>query len=132
MELDRVSHVCVPGTFDPVTYGHLDVIRRSCHLFDRVTVAVAASYSKNGTGRVFSLDERVAMIDAAFGTFRRIFGDYPKVAGCWSIDSFSLDYIERTYGLSAFCVCKEQYGTDGITAAAQLFGEKARCCKAYA
>ena len=65
MELDRVSHVCVPGTFDPVTYGHLDVIRRSCHLFDRVTVAVAASYSKNGTGRVFSLDERVAMIREA-------------------------------------------------------------------
>ena len=65
MELDRVSHVCVPGTFDPVTYGHLDVIRRSCHLFDRVTVAVAASFSKNGTGRVFSLDERVAMIREA-------------------------------------------------------------------
>ena len=65
MELDRVNHVCVPGTFDPVTYGHLDVIRRSCHLFDRVTVAVAASYSKNGTGRVFSLDERVAMIREA-------------------------------------------------------------------
>ena len=64
MELDRVSHVCVPGTFDPVTYGHLDVIRRSCHLFDRVTVAVAASYSKNGTGRVFSLDERVAMSES--------------------------------------------------------------------
>lgn len=63
----------------------------------------------------YTTDERVAMIDAAFGTFRRIFGDYPKVAGCWSIDSFSLDYIERTYGLSAFCVCKEQYGTDGIT-----------------
>lgn len=63
----------------------------------------------------YTVEERVAMIDAAFDTFKRIFGSYPKVAGCWSIDSFSLDYIERTYGLSAFCVCKEQYGTDGIT-----------------
>lgn len=63
----------------------------------------------------YTPDERVAMIDAAFKTFKRIFGEYPKVAGCWSIDSFSLEYIEQTYGLSAFCVCKEQYGTDGIT-----------------
>ncbi|MBQ3889673.1 MAG: hypothetical protein II738_08010 [Clostridia bacterium] len=63
----------------------------------------------------YTPDERTAMIDAAFHTFKRIFGAYPKVAGCWSIDAFSLDYIERTYGLSAFCICKEQYGTDGIT-----------------
>ena len=52
----------------------------------------------------YTPDERVAMIDAAFKTFKRIFGEYPKVAGCWSIDSFSLEYIEQTYGLSAFCV----------------------------
>lgn len=62
---DRVGHVCVPGTFDPVTYGHVDVIRRSCRLFDRVTVAVAASYGKNGTGPAFSLDERIAMVEDA-------------------------------------------------------------------
>ncbi len=60
-----VEHVCVPGTFDPVTFGHIDVIRRSCRLFDRVTVAVAASYGKNGSGPVFSLDERVAMVREA-------------------------------------------------------------------
>ena len=63
----------------------------------------------------YTTAERVAMIDAAFAAFKRIFGAYPKVAGCWSIDAFSLEYIERAYGLSAFCVCKEQYGTDGIT-----------------
>jgi pantetheine-phosphate adenylyltransferase len=61
----RIAHACVPGTFDQVTYGHLDVIRRSCRLFDRVTVAVAASYGKNGTGPAFSLDERVDMIRGA-------------------------------------------------------------------
>ena len=65
MQLEQVNHVCVPGTFDPVTLGHIDVIQRSCRLFDRVTVAVAASYGKNGTGPVFSLDERVAMVKEA-------------------------------------------------------------------
>ncbi len=60
-------------------------------------------------------DERKKLIDTAFCRFKEIFGFYPKVAGSWSIDSFSLAYIEETYGLSAFCVCKEQFGTDGIT-----------------
>ena len=63
----------------------------------------------------YTPEERKRLIDAAFGTFREIFGCYPRVAGCWSIDAFSLRYIEKTYGLSAFCICKEQYGTDGIT-----------------
>jgi len=65
MKLDQVDHVVVPGTFDPVTFGHLDVIQRSCRLFDRVTVAVAESSGKNGTGPAFSLDERVAMVREA-------------------------------------------------------------------
>ena len=63
----------------------------------------------------YAPEEREKMIDAAFRTFKEIFGYYPRVAGCWSIDSFSLAYIEKTYGLAAFCICKEQFGTDGIT-----------------
>ena len=65
MKTALVDHVCVPGTFDPITSGHLDVIQRSCRLFDRVTVAVAASYGKNGTGPAFPLDERVDMVREA-------------------------------------------------------------------
>ena len=57
-----IEHVVVPGTFDPVTYGHLDVIFRASRLFDRVTVGVAASPGKNGTGPKFTLDERVEML----------------------------------------------------------------------
>lgn len=61
----HVRHVLVPGTFDPVTFGHLDVIRRATNLFPKVTVAVAASVNKNGSGTVFTLDERVALIEEA-------------------------------------------------------------------
>ena len=57
----NIRHVVVPGTFDPITYGHLDVVRRATRLFDHVTVAVAASLGKRGTGTAFTLDERVDM-----------------------------------------------------------------------
>lgn len=62
---EKVEHVVVPGTFDPVTLGHLDVIMRARRLFAHVTVAVAASANKRGTGPAFSLDERVEMISEA-------------------------------------------------------------------
>lgn len=61
----RIERVVVPGTFDPVTYGHLDVIRRARRLFPHVTVGVAASQGKNGTGPTFRLAERVELIEAA-------------------------------------------------------------------
>lgn len=50
--------VVYPGTFDPITNGHIDLIERACRLFDRVQVAVAASSRKNP---LFSLDERVEL-----------------------------------------------------------------------
>lgn len=61
----QITHVVVPGTFDPVTLGHLDVIRRARRLFPQVTVAVAASVNKRGVGTAFSLDERTHMIKEA-------------------------------------------------------------------
>ncbi|MBI1418382.1 MAG: pantetheine-phosphate adenylyltransferase [Limimaricola sp.] len=48
-----------PGTFDPVTHGHIDIIRRACSLVDRLVIGVAINRDK---GPLFSLDERVAMI----------------------------------------------------------------------
>ncbi|MCI6682081.1 MAG: pantetheine-phosphate adenylyltransferase [Parafannyhessea umbonata] len=65
MSDSRIDRVVVPGTFDPVTFGHLDVIGRARRLFPHVTVGVAASVGKNGTGPTFSLDERVDMLLAA-------------------------------------------------------------------
>ena len=48
-----------PGTFDPVTLGHVDIIRRACSLVDRLVIGVAINHNKQP---MFSLDERVAMI----------------------------------------------------------------------
>ncbi len=50
-----------PGTFDPVTLGHTDIIRRACKMVDRLVIGVAVNSGKNP---MFSLDERVAMISA--------------------------------------------------------------------
>lgn len=61
----EITHVVVPGTFDPITLGHLDVIARACRMFDTVTVGVAASLNKRGLGTTFTLDERVEMVREA-------------------------------------------------------------------
>ncbi len=50
-----------PGTFDPITLGHTDIIRRACALVDRLVIGVAIN---TGKGPVFSLEERVAMVEA--------------------------------------------------------------------
>jgi pantetheine-phosphate adenylyltransferase len=50
-----------PGTFDPVTHGHIDIIRRACSLVDRLVIGVAINRDK---GPLFTLEERVAMIEA--------------------------------------------------------------------
>jgi pantetheine-phosphate adenylyltransferase len=54
-----MRHCIYPGTFDPITYGHLDVLARAAKLFDRVTVAVAES---SGKAPLFTSQDRVAMI----------------------------------------------------------------------
>ncbi len=56
-----MRHCIYPGTFDPITYGHLDVLARATKLFDTVTVAIALDTTK---APLFSADERAAMIGA--------------------------------------------------------------------
>ena len=48
-----------PGTFDPLTLGHMDIITRACALVDRLVIGVAINRDKSP---LFSLDERVAMV----------------------------------------------------------------------
>ena len=50
-----------PGTFDPITLGHVDIIRRACSLVDRLVIGIAINRDK---GPLFGLEERVAMVEA--------------------------------------------------------------------
>ena len=52
-----------PGSFDPITYGHMDIIERGCGLFDKVVVAIAKSESKNP---MFSLEDRINLAKSIY------------------------------------------------------------------
>lgn len=56
-----MSRAVVPGTFDPITRGHIDIITRAAQLFDEVIVGVAESAGKGPKGPLFFHDERVAL-----------------------------------------------------------------------
>lgn len=84
-----MTHAVVPGSFDPLTNGHLDIIERAVTLFDRVTVAVAAN---SGKSPLFSQEERLEMA-------REVCGHLPTV----SVDSFEgllVNYATR-HGVTA-------------------------------
>jgi pantetheine-phosphate adenylyltransferase len=71
-----------PGSFDPITYGHLDIIQRGLKIFKHVIVAVARNSQKNA---LFNIDERVELI-------RTVLKDEPRV----SVDTFTgllIDYV---------------------------------------
>src|SRR5262245_17077179 len=67
-EAGRLTAV-YPGTFDPITNGHVDIVRRASKLFDRVIVALADNVRK---APLFSIDERKQMIRASVGEDPRV------------------------------------------------------------
>ncbi|MEX3015602.1 pantetheine-phosphate adenylyltransferase [Gymnodinialimonas hymeniacidonis] len=60
-----------PGTFDPITLGHVDIIKRACKLVDKLVIGVAINRDK---GPLFSLEERVAMVEAECAAMTEAFG----------------------------------------------------------
>ncbi len=73
-----------PGSFDPITNGHLDIVRRATKLFDRVIVAVARNESKHP---LFTLQERTQMVQRAIRGLPRVQAD------CF--DGLLVSYVER-------------------------------------
>ena len=63
------SRAMYPGTFDPITNGHNDLVRRACRIFDKVVVSIAANPNK---APLFTLDERVQLA-------RTVLADVPNV-----------------------------------------------------
>ncbi len=76
-----------PGTFDPVTRGHLDIIERGLKIFDGLIVAIAGSTSKT---TLFNVEERLAMLSEATEPFERVKVD--------SFETLLIDYA-RTKGV---------------------------------
>ncbi len=73
-----------PGSFDPITNGHVDIILSSAHLFERILVAVLVNQEKKP---LFTADERITII-------REVFSEYPNV----EVDTFDgllVDYARR-------------------------------------
>lgn len=83
LEVDRRVAI-VPGSFDPITNGHVDVIERAAAIFDRVVVGVAVNPEKNP---LFTVDERVAFI-------RDVFEGNPRVV-VEPYDTLLVDFARR-------------------------------------
>ena len=77
--------VC-PGSFDPVTLGHLDIINRASKLFDKVIVLV--SFNPNKSSASFSVEERMEMIKSVSSHLKNVEVD--------SFDGLLADYLKRT------------------------------------
>lgn len=127
-----IQHVLVPGTFDPITFGHIDVVRRARRMSPRVTVAVAESLGKNGVGTTFSLDERVALAqEALYGIdgvevrpFTGLLVDFAREVGAGAVVKglramtdfeYELQQADLNYRLDAqlesiFVMSSPQYG----------------------
>ncbi len=67
----------------------------------------------------YTQDERVRLIDTLFSIFKERLGYTPTSVGSWWTDSFSLDYMQKTYGITANLMCSDQYATDNY----QLWGQ---------
>lgn len=79
--------IIYPGTFDPVTYGHIDLIKRAIELFDAVVVTVAINASK---APLFSTEERVYMLNESLKEFHNV-----------SVDSFDGLVVEHAKNVGA-------------------------------
>jgi pantetheine-phosphate adenylyltransferase len=73
-----------PGSFDPITNGHLDIVHRASQMFDRVVVGVASSANKH---LLFDINERIDMVQKAVTGLRNVRVD--------RIDGLLIDYVRR-------------------------------------
>jgi pantetheine-phosphate adenylyltransferase len=99
-----------PGTFDPITLGHMDIIRRGAKLVDRLVIGVSTNPSKSP---MFTLDERMAMVRREV---EGITGEIEVV----SFDSLLMDFAEREHaslivrGLRAVADFEYEYQMAGM------------------
>ena len=84
--------VLYPGTFDPITYGHIDIIQRACDLFDEIVVTVAINPTKTP---LFTVQERIEFIVESVK-------EYPQV----SVDSFNGLVVDHAKNVGAIAIIR--------------------------
>ena len=96
-----MENICIyPGSFDPITNGHMDIIERSAKIFDKIVVAVLINSSKTP---MFSVEERMELIRKSTEHFKNV-----------EVDSFKgllVHYLEKK---NVNIVILPQYGTEQI------------------
>ena len=81
-----------PGTFDPVTFGHIDIVERACELFDGVIVTVARNPVKQP---LFSIEERLTLLKESLKTFDNV-----------HIESFDGLVVEHAHSVGAVAIIR--------------------------
>ncbi|GAA1697614.1 MULTISPECIES: pantetheine-phosphate adenylyltransferase [Dietzia] len=114
-----MTTVVCPGSFDPVTLGHLDIIRRSAQLFDDVIVCVVANPNKQGT---FTIDERKALIEEVctdlpgvrVDSFYGLLVDYCREKGATAVIKGLRDSTDYDYELPMAHMNRSIAGVDTV------------------
>ena len=81
-----------PGSFDPLTFGHIDILERAASLFDKVIVGVAESKAKKP---LFTVDERLALID-------EMFADNDKIESLGYSEKLTVDLARENNAIAIF------------------------------
>jgi len=87
-----MKKVIYPGTFDPVTYGHIDIVKRAVDLFDEVVVTVAVNPAKQA---LFTTNERVEMLNESLQEYKKV-----------TIDSFDGLLVEHAKQVGAIGIIR--------------------------
>lgn len=106
----RLSDACEIGAWWEITQPHVEaagMVWRGRHPWvSTANIAFTTGYTP---------EEREKLVDVYMAKFKEIYGVYPRSVGSWFIDSYTLNYMHKKYGIVASCNCKDQVGTDGYT-----------------
>ena len=88
-EKESVRRVAVyPGSFDPITYGHIDIVERALEIFDKVILAIATDISDGSKRSLFTVEERIEIAKSVFEHSHNLIVD--------SFKGLLVDYVGRT------------------------------------
>lgn len=107
---EQLSSKCEIGAWWEITQPHVEAAGlewRGDHSWvSTANIAFTPGYTQ---------PEREKLVDVYMEKFKEIYGKYPLSVGSWFIDSYTIEYMYKKYGIVASCNCKDQVGTDGYT-----------------